>query len=281
MFLVLDEACSDGWRGEDSVSQSRTVFTPEQSTALDQGHLDSVLDYSVLLHFNPFHSILIHLFKYYFSPSTVAFSQSQYADMYTREKLSAKTHLPAEKIKVTCHNHQPARRFFSSSESHHQFPPRFGSQTDAPNGEERQNIRKSHSVSVCLCACVYVCVCVCLHLWYREWVKAKQQNIFVQYMYKLYIAHVIYIIYDTWVISHHSTGITSMKEHSALMTLILEWNYYWNDHILNYFDSLNQQLRLHITKGIPLGSAHLNRYAVVVSDDIQVINILMELMNHT
>ncbi|CAL8337648.1 unnamed protein product [Arctogadus glacialis] len=67
---TLDEACeqeawSDDWKRKDSLIQNRTIYTPRQSDALEQ-----------------------------------AFSQSQYADMYTREKLSAKIHLPEDKIKV-------------------------------------------------------------------------------------------------------------------------------------------------------------------------------------
>uniref|UniRef100_UPI0037E98F28 paired box protein Pax-4-like n=1 Tax=Semicossyphus pulcher TaxID=241346 RepID=UPI0037E98F28 len=62
---IFDAVCSKDQKPKGAQHRNRTTFTPEQSTALEQ-----------------------------------EFSHSQYADMYTREKLSAEIKLPEDTIKV-------------------------------------------------------------------------------------------------------------------------------------------------------------------------------------
>ncbi|XP_051248428.1 paired box protein Pax-4 isoform X3 [Dicentrarchus labrax] len=62
---IFETVCSNDQKPKGVQHRNRTTFTPEQSTALEQ-----------------------------------EFSQSQYADMYTREKLSAEIKLPEDTIKV-------------------------------------------------------------------------------------------------------------------------------------------------------------------------------------
>ncbi|XP_008398828.1 paired box protein Pax-4 isoform X2 [Poecilia reticulata] len=83
---------SDDQRPEGARHKNRTTFTPEQSRALEQGN-------------HPVHHpvTLRRVYareKYTFISPEPEFSQSQYADLYTREKLSAEIKLPEDTIKV-------------------------------------------------------------------------------------------------------------------------------------------------------------------------------------
>ncbi|XP_071397829.1 paired box protein Pax-4-like [Centroberyx affinis] len=82
----LETVCSSDQKPKGPQQRNRTTFTPEQSRALEQGNVTSLN-----VHKNSQFFIL--------SPKP-EFSQSQYADMYTREKLSAEIKLPEDTIKV-------------------------------------------------------------------------------------------------------------------------------------------------------------------------------------
>lgn len=85
--------------------RNRTTFTPEQSRALEQGDLKSSAERNT----DWFSTQTTTEYTLASLPSE--FSNSQYADMYTREKLSAEIKLPEDTIKVD------ARCFLSSNYS--------------------------------------------------------------------------------------------------------------------------------------------------------------------
>ncbi|XP_007564073.1 paired box protein Pax-4 isoform X1 [Poecilia formosa] len=83
---------SNDQRPEGTRHKNRTSFTPEQSRALEQGN-------------HPVHHPVTRRRvyaqeKYTFISPEPEFSQSQYSDLYTREKLSAEIKLPEDTIKV-------------------------------------------------------------------------------------------------------------------------------------------------------------------------------------
>lgn len=93
---MSETARDNDHRPKDPRHRNRTTFTQEQSTALEQGNLNIFKgSTSRLKHFIPLKSPVPC-----FLPPGSEFSQSQYADMYTREKLSAEISLPEDTIKV-------------------------------------------------------------------------------------------------------------------------------------------------------------------------------------
>lgn len=70
--------------------RNRTTFTPEQSRALERGSFQLCRFMS---------NKMLHFVRHFCLPMS-EFAHHQYADMYTRERLSAEIKLPEDTIKV-------------------------------------------------------------------------------------------------------------------------------------------------------------------------------------
>uniref|UniRef100_A0A8C5F9X5 Paired box 4 n=1 Tax=Gadus morhua TaxID=8049 RepID=A0A8C5F9X5_GADMO len=91
------EACSDDWKRKDSLIQNRTIYTPRQSNALEQGLFYCILCLIILFCSVQFHSISIHsilinaFFKYYFSVNCSVLSESICRYVHKGETISENT----------------------------------------------------------------------------------------------------------------------------------------------------------------------------------------------